>query len=119
MAGLLFMGGLLANLPAQAQKKSDAGSTTVKGEVVDMACYMAGEKKGPGHRQCASTCIKGGAPMGLLTSSGKLYVLVDDHGNKKPYEELKNYAADQVTVTGALHERNGVPGIVVSSVKKN
>src|SRR5579883_2548098 len=65
---------------------------TVKGELVDMACYMAHEGKGKKHAQCAKMCVKGGAPLGLVTPDGQTYLLVEDHSSikaKKPYAQAK------------------------------
>ena len=49
---------------------------TLTGEVVDMQCYTASGAHGSDHKECASGCIKGGAPIGLLDKDGKVYVLV-------------------------------------------
>ena len=70
-------------------------NTSVTGELVDMNCYMAHGAKGDDHKSCATACIKGGAPMAVLTSDGKLYLLVADHGKKDAYEEAKKYAGSQ------------------------
>ncbi|MEO0171807.1 MAG: hypothetical protein ABIL13_00960 [candidate division WOR-3 bacterium] len=44
-------------------------------------------------------------------------LIVEDHNNPKPYEEIKNYAAQIVKVKGTLYNRNGLQGIVISSVQ--
>ncbi|MEM4326384.1 MAG: hypothetical protein QXU40_03715, partial [Candidatus Pacearchaeota archaeon] len=89
----------------------------VEGEVLDLACYIHEGARGEGHKKCAEMCIKGGAPIGVITSDGKLYLIVEDHNNPKPYEEIKNYAAQIVKVKGTLYNRNGLQGIVISSVQ--
>ena len=94
-----------------------AEEVTVTGEVLDMNCYMSGEKHGPAHKQCAQGCLSGGAPMGLLTKDKKVYLLTKDNANAEAYKTLQGKAAEEVTVTGTLQERGGVAGIVVSSVK--
>ena len=96
---------------------SAQANTTVTGELVDMNCYMAHGAHGDDHKSCATACIKGGAPMAVLTSDGKLYLLVADHGKKDAYEEAKKYPGQQVTVSGALSEKDGIKGIVVAEVK--
>ena len=100
---------------ASAQDKS----ATVSGEVVDMNCYMASEAKGDGHKSCALGCIKNGGPMGVLTSDGKLYLLLEDHSKKDAYAEAKKHAGEQITVTGTLAEKDGIKSISVSEVKAN
>lgn len=90
---------------------------SITGEVLDMNCYIGHGAHGDDHMSCATACIKGGAPMGLLTSDGKVYLLVADHSKKDVYEEVKKYAGGQVTVTGAVSEKDGIKGIVVTEVK--
>ena len=95
---------------AAAEKK------TLAGELLDMNCYMAHEGKGEKHKQCAATCIDGGAPMGLLTSDGKVYLLVADHALKDTYDSLKEKAGEQVKVSGEVYHRGGVQALLVKSV---
>jgi len=90
---------------------------TISGEVLDMSCYMASGAHGDGHKSCAVTCIKGGSPMGLLTSDGKVYLLVENHDKKEAYADAKTHAGEQVTVTGTVSEKGGVQGIVVNEIK--
>ncbi|OGF63530.1 MAG: hypothetical protein A2Y62_16440, partial [Candidatus Fischerbacteria bacterium RBG_13_37_8] len=91
---------------------------TVKGEVLDLACYIGHEAKGLKHQQCALTCLKDGQPMGLLTEDGAVYLLLADHQDGKPFNETKNYAALQVEISGTMYERAGIKAVSVESVKK-
>lgn len=106
--------------PARAQHKAAEGKQiTVKGEVIDTACFFAGGKKGEPHRKCAAMCINGGIPAGLLTEEGDIYVLNEDHSDEarvKAYNEVKSHAADTVTVTGTLIEKSGIKMLFVHSV---
>jgi hypothetical protein len=99
-------------LPARAQEV-----VTVQGEVVDMACYMAKDKKGPAHKSCARLCAKGGVPMGILTDSGEVYLLIDNHDDNDPYEAVKKLAGDRAEVTGQRFVKPGVASIMVTAVK--
>ena len=92
-------------------------SMTITGEVLDMACYMASGAQGEGHKSCAASCIKGGSPMGVLTSDGKVYLLVENHDKKDAYAEAKKHAGEQITVTGNYSDRGGINGIIVNEVK--
>jgi len=96
----------------------EAKSVTVKGEILDLACYLDHGASGAKHQQCALNCLKGGQPMGLLAADGKVYLLLADHTDGKPFEEAKTYAALQVEVTGPLSARAGMTGLTVQSVKK-
>ena len=90
---------------------------SVTGELLDMNCYMGSDAHGDGHKSCAATCIKGGSPMGVLTSAVKVYLLIENHDKKEANEEAKKHAGEQVTVTGTLSERDGIKGLLVSDVK--
>jgi len=102
---------------AQAQKKTEK-EITVKGEVVDVACYMMGGSKGDGHKSCAEACAKAGGSLGILTADGKLYVslLPDDH-KKGPNAALLDHIAHTVEATGFVRSSGGVQGIMIKSVK--
>lgn len=96
----------------------DKKGAVVTGEVLDMACYMAHEAKGAGHAKCAKSCLLDGAPMGLLTEKGEVYLLVGDHSDDKPYKAAMELAGMKAKVTGTLSRKNGVQAIVVSAVSK-
>ncbi len=114
--GALMVAGLtMVSLGASGQSKGK--TMTVKGEVLDMACYMGHGAHGAGHAQCAKMCLQGGSPAGLLSSDGKVYLLVADHDKPEPYTEVRKHGAGQVTVTGQFNDRNGVQALVVEDVK--
>lgn len=98
-----------------AQKATD--TMTVKGEVLDMNCYMDHGAHGAKHAECAATCIKNGSPVGILSTDGKVYLMVADHGNEDPYDEVRKHAAENVQVSGKYANRNGVQALIIESVK--
>lgn len=102
----------------EGHKHEEAKVSTLQGEMLDMACYMAHEGKGAKHAKCAEMCIKGGAPLGLLTTDGKVYLLVNDHGNEKAFAEAKLLAGANAKVTGKVVSRGGVQAIVVAKAVK-
>jgi hypothetical protein len=109
-----------ALVPA-AHAAGEGEDVTLTGEVLDAACYVAHGRKGagPGHRRCAEECVqKKNFPIGLLTEKEEMLLLVPDHADEKPYEQLKGYAAQQVTVTGKRINRAGLPAVIVTSVQK-
>jgi len=104
-----------------AAGEGEGEDVTLTGEVLDAACYVAHGRKGagPGHRRCAEECVqKKIFPIGLLTEKEEMLLLVPDHADEKPYEQLKGYAAQTVTVTGKRINRGGLPAVIVSSVQK-
>jgi hypothetical protein len=101
---------LLLGMPVAAQEE-----ISVQGEIVDLACYLAKGKKGPEHKACAQMCAKGGVPLGVLTESEELYLLIDDHSNPKPYEAAKKLAGTNAEISGKKWVRNGMASIVVDA----
>lgn len=84
----------------------DASATkTVTGEVVDMMCYVDHNAMGDKHSTCATKCIKGGGPVGIV-SDGKAYLIVGDH--KPMNDQLAEHAGKTVTVKGKMAERGGI-----------
>ncbi len=100
---------------AFAQPKGD--TVKVKGEVVDLWCYLEGGDHGPAHQDCAVTCAKAGNPIGLLTEKGEIYVMMGMQDHQPGRDVLIDKMAETVTVEGTLVKKGGVQVIYVSSVK--
>ena len=108
MAGAALVAALAAPLVAQ---------TTVKGEVVDVACAV---KKAPGgkgadHAGCAMACAKKGAPVGVMTADA-IYTITGDY-TANNNAKLLEFVAKQVEVTGTVTEKDGQKMIAVTSIK--
>ncbi len=117
---LVAVGAIAAGMSGMSEKSGKmaaARTKTVKGEIVDMGCYLAHAAKGADHKSCATKCLAGGMPFGVLTADGKLYLLTLNHDNPDPYNKCKDMAAETVEVTGALSPRNGIMAIDVADVK--
>ncbi len=99
------------------EKHGDHDSMTVQGEILDMACYIAHEAKGPDHAGCAKKCVKGGQPMGLLTEDGTVYLLYASHKDDSAFEQAKEHAGQSVEITGVAATQAGIKGIEVNGVK--
>jgi hypothetical protein len=81
----------------------------VKGEVLDMSCYIAYNMSGPEHAACARECIRKGLPVGIKGEDGKVYLLVGTNWRRgEPLNsQLAEYAAKTVTVKGKVGTRDG------------
>jgi hypothetical protein len=90
---------------------------TVKGEIVDLACYLSKGSKGKRHKTCAELCAKKGLPIGVLSDSGDVYLLIEDHDDPAPYESAKGLAGEQAEVTGKKFTKGGIQSILVSGAK--
>jgi hypothetical protein len=92
---------------------------TIKGEVIDVSCYLGNgeEGKGPDHKDCAIICAKAGSALAILTESGVVYFPVSPMG-KNNNGKLLDYAGDNVEVTGTVVSQSGINGIKIESIKK-
>jgi hypothetical protein len=109
VASAAFVAALASPLFAQA--------TTVKGEVVDVACAT---KKAPGgkgddHAGCAMACAKKGMPVGIMTADA-IYTITGDYAANSN-AKLLEFVAKRVEVTGTVTEKEGQKMIAVTSIK--
>jgi hypothetical protein len=102
----------------QAPDAPTVTTITVKGEVVDMHCFVTrhgGEGRGASHAGCANACLARNVTAGFVATDGKVYLLFDE----KPFpvkEKIAGLAGQAVTLTGAVVERDGVRGILLKSI---
>ena len=102
----------------QAPDATTVTMVTLKGEVVDMHCFVTrhgGEGRGASHAGCANACLARNVTAGFVASDGKVYLLFDE----KPFpvkEKIAGLAGQAVTLTGAVVERDGVRGILLKSI---
>ena len=90
----------------RADDKTADTTTSITGEVIDMACYTDHGACGEKHAVCAKTCIESGLPVGIKDADGKVYLVIGDH---KPLNDvLADYAAKTVTLKGKLVSRDGI-----------
>ncbi len=113
IAGLLIG----ATMTIATVARADAEDVTVKGEIIDLACYLYHGERGPDHKACALLCAKKGVPMGLLTESGDVYLLVDDHQNPDPYDATKKLSGGNAEIKGKKVSKGGMTAIVVEETK--
>ena len=93
----------------------------VKGEVLDMTCYIAYNMSGPEHAGCARDCIKRGLPVGIKATDGKVYLLVGTNWRRRESlnSQLAEYAAKTVTIRGKETMRNGFAQLQVEEIRKS
>jgi len=90
--------------PARAD---DSSLTTIKGEVLDMACYLDHGAQGDKHAACAQKCISSGLPVGIKNADdGKVYLVIGSH--KPMNDELAAYGGKVVTIKGKAVTRDGI-----------
>jgi hypothetical protein len=113
-----YLGVLTLSLAAAlfTARANAAETKTIKGEVVDLMCYLDHGAKGEKHAGCATKCIKSGGPVGILTSDDQLYLIIGEH--KPMNDKLAAYAAKTITVKGKVVERNGMKMIENAEIEE-
>ena len=86
---------------------------TLVGEIVDFSCYIQLGKHGEKHRSCGQKCVQNGQPIGLLTRTGSLYMLMpEEHDPRRDGGvDAKASASDHM---GHIVEVNGTEASVGS-----
>src|SRR5438552_3846733 len=85
---------------SSAQPKGERA--TIKGEVVDLWCYLEGGDRGPAKKDCATACAKAGNPIGVLDAKGNLYVTAGLKDHQPAQTLLLGKMSREVTVSGTL-----------------
>ena len=101
-----------------------AKDATVKGQIVDMSCYnMDKSNTSVDHKMpkgdtkdCAIACAKGGRPMALLTSDGKVYEIGGGLAADKN-AKLIAHVSHTVEVTGDVMDHDGKMMIMSDNLK--
>src|SRR6266851_3237819 len=96
---------ILSTALALAQPKGP--TVTVKGEAVDMWCYMEGGDRGPAKKDCAAACAKAGNPIVIVDAKGNIYIAAGLADHQPARDLLVNKMSEVVTVTGTLVTKGG------------
>lgn len=108
--------GVTAAVLALAASVSAGSAKTISGEVIDVQCQAKkAENKGADHEDCALSCAKRGAKMGILTADG-IYVISGDYTAEKN-KKLLPFVAKQVTATGEVMDHDGEKMINVTKIE--
>lgn len=106
-------------LGLRAEAETPAGQeVAVRGEVIDVSCYLRAGQKGPAHKQCTIACAKAGHDLAIYDpAADEIYFVVEEKPGTDPSLPLRTYAAETVEVVGTLYSRSGAKGIIIKSVK--
>ncbi len=105
---------------AQAMEKPHSETQTISGTVIDLSCKFGFGLTGADHRMCAQVCADKGIPLAILTSDGKLYLPVSaDMPGSSANDMLKEFAEQEVTVTGKVFVAGGASAIQIEEIAKS
>ncbi len=99
-----------------AKAEQLSGPQTIKGEVLDLSCYMDHDAMGDSHQKCAQGCLDKGLPAGILAENGQVYLLLEDHDLADVYQNTLKHAAEKVTISGTVINKNGVQSLIVKEL---
>lgn len=110
---------------AGVDKKPQPGkAVTEVGEIIDLSCYIQLGKHGEKHKACGTKCLQANQPIGLLTKSGAVYMLMEEeHDPRRDGQTTFRQAAVDnfakiVEVTGTEASVNGYKAIFVQGFVK-
>ncbi len=95
-----------------------ANEQTLTGEVMDVFCYLSHGEQGQGkdHVGCAKKCIESGLPVAIKVGDQLYLATMADHTSAN--NTLAPFAGEQVTVHGAVMEKDGQHLIAIEHVEK-
>ena len=110
-------------MPMMASDDMDStaiGTQTVEGLVRDIACPLQNKKSTSTSfsKDCITTCLKAGSPLGILTSEGDVYVPVTQSMPDMGQSALKPFVGEHVKATGKVFLRNGTHAIEISKIDR-
>jgi hypothetical protein len=112
-----------AATPANKEWLAKGTPQTVQGEVVDVSCYLQLGKTGPAHADCGGKCVRNGQPIGILTSSKELYLVIpEEHhprrdGQTNIREAFAKEMGKQVKVIGMVQQTPQGKAIFVNNMQ--
>jgi hypothetical protein len=97
-------------------KNETAQAETLMGEIVDLHCHSSRGAAGAEHAGCAEACIRRGVPPALLTTDGKLFMLLDEKMTSVS-AKVAGKVGKAVKVTGVIVEDHGVKIMKATSIE--
>ena len=121
----LLVAGFLALAPQWAGG-APRKTVVVRGEILDMGCFISRGLAGQLHRECATKCLTNGVPVGLVTADSTVYFLTQNHdramdptayGPPDPYDLCRKSPTVIMEVTGLVWERKGIKELEVKAAR--
>ena len=98
--------------------EASADEVTLKGEPVDIQCYLGGQR-GEGHAGCAKGCAEKGLPIGFVSKDAdgneEMYLVMG--ADRKPAKDfMAEHMGKQVEAKGTVTEKDGLKILTVKEV---
>lgn len=107
-------------LPGPAPTPRVPGTAVeVRGEVVELDCYLREGSRGEAHRGCATTCLANGGSLAVVEDdTGRVFPLAGDAPATEPGAAVRDRIAQHVLVRGRLFERAGGRVLAIDEVER-
>lgn len=114
----LFVVLILAVVMAFGTAIAYAAEETVKGELMDVACYAKqGDKAlGAGHADCLTKCAAKGGALGIL-SGGAVYEIAPNAVTGENNAKIVKMGHKTVEAKGTVEEKDGKKVITLATIK--
>ena len=91
---------------------------TIRGEVIDPALYLREGRHGANETDLINESIDGGQSLALLEEgTNTVYLFLAGEPGEDPNDLVYEYVGQRVKVTGTPYERNGLKGVVATTVE--
>ena len=103
---------------AHAKAEDGIDSRTVKGEVIDITCYVRHDSKGAEHIKCATVCANLGMPLGVLEDETENVYLIIPSGHEDPKKAVMPFLGKKVKIDAILYTMGGLTGLEIESISE-
>ncbi len=108
-----------SGMDAAARVTEQGREREVIGEVVELGCYLREGARGLGHRPCALTCSRAGAPLGIVEDgTDELYPAALRGPASDVRTLLEDHLAARVRTSGRVYERAGGRLFVIEHLER-
>ncbi len=91
----------------------------IRGEVVEVGCFLRDGMRGESHKSCALACLKNGGQLGIVEDgTGRLFALAGAHPGSDPSAGVREQIAAHVAARGRLYEKAGSRILVLETVER-
>ena len=91
---------------------------TLQGEVIDPTLYLREGRHGLEMEELIYEAADSGQTLALLEDgTDTLYLFLAEESGQDPNDLVYEYAGKRVRVTGAVYERGGLKGMIVTAVE--
>lgn len=106
--------------PAAIERVTEHGKAReVIGEVVEIGCFLRRGARGQGHRACALSCSRRGAPLGIVEDkTDLLYLAALEAPATDTRTLLEDHLAARVRIQGRVHERAGTRVLLIEELER-